>query len=288
MKLSVCIVNFNSISNLRECIESIYEIDISFDYEIIIIDNGSIDESVNTIKNIFSKVVLIQNINNIGYTKAMNMALKYSSGEYALLLNPDAIIKPNYIETMVSFMDDDINIGICGPKVLNADGSFQKSCRRGIAKPLAVFSYFLNLKLFFPNDIRLTEYQLDHLDPGQINDVSGVSGSCMIIRSKLFKTIGYLDELFFAYQEDSDFCLRVLKYGSRVVYNPMVIVKHIGGEGGSKTYPMRAIFEWHRSYFYYYNKYFKKDHSIFFNYFYYMVMFIKLLFAEMYFLIRDS
>ena len=288
MKLSVCIVNFNSISNLTNCIKAIYAKNIRFSHEIIVVDNGSIDDSIHSINKYFPKIVLIENINNVGYTKAMNTALKNSSGEYALLLNPDAIIKSNYIESLVSFMESDNSIGVCGPKVLNVDGSFQKSCRRGIAKPLAVFSYFLNLKIFLPNDTRLTEYHLDHLSPDQINDVSGVSGSCMIIRSNLFKTLGFLDELFFAYQEDSDFCLRVINHGSRVVYNPEIVVNHIGGEGGSRTYPMRAIFEWHRSYFYFYNKYFKKDYSLLFNSFYYTVMFMKLIYSEMSFLIRKK
>ena len=171
--------------------------------------------------------------------------------------------------------------GICGPKVLNVDGSFQKSCRRGIARPGAVFSYFLGLSRLYPNDVRYTGYHLDHIDENLITEVGGVSGSCMLIRREVVDQIGYFDERYFAYQEDSDYCLRASQKGWNIIYYPDAVVYHIGGAGGSNSYPMRAIYEWHRSYYLYYHKHFAVDYSILFNFLYDMIMFVKLIIAEM-------
>ena len=174
-----------------------------------------------------------------------------------------------------------------GPKVISSDGSFQRSCRRGVARPAAVFSYFIGLAKRYPNDQRFTGYHLNHLDENEINEVSGVSGSCMVIRRETLKDIGYFDEQFFAYQEDSDYCLRAKESGWKVYYNPHSIVKHIGGMGGANSVPMKAIFEWHRSYYKYYFKHFADDYSMIFNIFYSIAMAGKLIFAEVKYLIKQ-
>ena len=119
------------------------------------------------------------------------------------------------------------------------------------------------------------------------NEVFGVSGSCMVIKREVIKDIGYFDERYFAYQEDSDYCLMAINKGWKILYNPNVQVLHKGGMGGSNTVPMKAIFEWHRSYFKYYFKHFSKDYSFLFNIFYSLVMLIKLLFSQIYFVIKS-
>ena len=287
MDVSVCIVNLNAKQHLASCLSLLPESLGSCSYEVIIVDNHSQDGSQEFIRQEYPGFHLLINHRNEGYTQAINSAIRVSRGDYLAVLNPDSEPGPNSIFTLIEFLKMNENIGIVGPKVIARDGSFQRSCRRGVARPAAVFSYFLGLAKQYPNDQRFTGYHLNHLDENEINEVSGVSGSCMVIRRKTLKDIGYFDEQFFAYQEDSDYCLRAKERGWKVYYNPHSIVKHRGGMGGANSVPMKAIFEWHRSYYKYYFKHFADDYSMIFNIFYSIAMAGKLIFAEGKYLIKQ-
>ena len=286
MDISVCIVNLNSIKQLEKCLNTLDDGIWPLSYEVIIVDNFSKDGSQNFIKKNFSNVRLVENRRNKGYTSEINKALKMGLGRYKLILNPDSRLMPNSIVTLVSFLKKNERVGIVGPLVLNENGSFQRSCRRGIARPFAVFSYFLGIAKLFPNNQIFTGYHLNHLNIKDINEVSGVSGSCMLIDSKLIDVIGYFDEKYFAYQEDSDFCLRAINSGWKVYFNPQAVVIHTGGFGGSHSLPFRSTFEWHRSYMIYYYKHFSKDYGIIFNVLYSVIMIGKLIFSEIFLLVR--
>ena len=286
MDISVCIVNFNSKKQLEKCLHTIKPAIKPLSYEVIIIDNYSKDGSQELIKKHFEKVRLITNNRNNGYTSEINRAMKIGKGKYKLIMNPDSRLMPKSIINLVTFMKQKKRSGIAGPLVLNEDGSFQWSCRRGVARPFAVFCYFLGIAKLFPKYPIFTGYHLNHLDVKEINEVSGVSGSCMLVDQELINDIGYFDERFFAYQEDSDYCLRAINSGWKVYYNPNSMVIHKGGHGGSNSVPFRAIFEWHRSYILYYFKHFSKDYGIVFNSLYFVIMVSKLIFSEILFMIR--
>tara|TARA_B100001758_G_C18360968_1_gene585716 strand:+ start:19 stop:882 length:864 start_codon:yes stop_codon:yes gene_type:complete len=280
MDISFCIVNLNAKKYLSNCLKSIPGSTKLDSIEIIVVDNNSYDGSANFLIEKYPDIKLIRNRRNKGYTKAMNQALRSSNGEYRVVLNPDTLLMHDSIDILIDQMRSDRNIGIVGPKVINEDGSFQKSCRRGIARPAAVFSYFLGLSERYPSNKRFTGYHLNYLDENTLNEVNGVSGSCMIIFDKLIDDIGYFDERYFAYQEDSDYCLMAINNGWKIYYNPEAVVKHFGGKGGAHSLPSKAIFEWHRSYVRYYFKHFSSDYSFLFNVFYYTIMVGKLIFAE--------
>lgn len=286
MDISVCIVNFNSKKQLEKCLNTIKPAIKPLSYEVIIIDNYSKDGSQELIKKHFEKVRLITNNRNNGYTSEINRAMKIGKGKYKLIMNPDSRLMPKSISNLVTFMKQKKRSGIAGPLVLNEDGSFQWSCRRGVARPFAVFCYFLGIAKLFPQYPIFTGYHLNHLDVKEINEVSGVSGSCMLVDQELINDIGYFDERFFAYQEDSDYCLRAINSGWKVYYNPNSTVIHKGGHGGSNSVPFRSIFEWHRSYILYYFKHFSKDYGIVFNSLYFVIMVSKLIFSEILFMIR--
>ena len=286
MDISVCIVNFNSKKQLEKCLNTIKPAIKPLSYEVIIIDNYSKDGSQEFIKKHFIKVRLIANNRNMGYTSQINRAMKIGKGKYKLIINPDSRLMPKSISNLVNFMKQKKRSGIAGPLVLNEDGSFQWSCRRGVARPFAVFCYFLGIAKLFPQYPIFTGYHLNHLDVKEINEVSGVSGSCMLVDQELINDIGYFDERFFAYQEDSDYCLRAINSGWKVYYNPNSTVIHKGGHGGSNSVPFRSIFEWHRSYILYYFKHFSKDYGIVFNSLYFVIMVSKLIFSEILFMIR--
>ena len=286
MDISFCIVSLNSIKLLKQCLASIPCSVKGYSYEVIVADNYSYDGTAGILRRLYPEVRLITNDRNIGYTKAMNKILKVSRGNFKLVLNPDSKLMECSISKMVDFMKNNSMVGVVGPKVVDSYGQFQMSCRRGLARPDAVFSYFFGLAKIFPKNEKFTGYHLNHLNEDEINQVSGISGSCMLINGKLIEKIGYFDEIFTIYQEDSDFCLRSLNSGWRVFYFPKSKVMHIGGRGGSSSYPYRMILEWHRSYIRFYFKHFSKEYSTVFNSIYLIIMVIKLLLTEIVTLVR--
>jgi len=276
--VSVCILTYQARDYLRQCLQSLAE-NTALEYEVIIVDNGSQDRVAEMVEQEFPGVRLIQNQSNEGFTKPMNQAIRAGTGRYLCQLNPDTLILPGAIDRLVDFMDTHPEVGICGPKVLNRDLTLQKPCRRGESRPWAVISYFTGLARLFPKSPLFGQYLMSYLDEDQTHPVAGVSGSCMLIRKEVVEQIGYLDELFFAYQEDADYCLRAHQVGWEVYYMPEAQIIHYGGMGGSRVEPYRSIFEWHRSYYLFYKKHYAREYFFLFNFFYYLLMFIKLLLA---------
>lgn len=276
--ISVCILTYKAREYLRDCLQSLHE-NTQLSFEVIVVDNGSNDGTVEMLQDEFPDIRLLQNETNEGFTKPMNWALRESKGRYLLLLNPDTIVLPNAIDHLAVFLDKHPEAGICGPKVLNPDKTMQLQCRRGESRPWAVISYFLGLSKLFPKSRFFSQYLVSYLDENGTYPVDGVSGSCMLIRSELLQQIGYLDERFFAYQEDADYCFRARQAGWLVYFVPEAEIIHYGGKGGSKIHPYRSIYEWHHSYYLYYRKNLAKDYFFLFNWLYYLAMLIKLGFA---------
>jgi hypothetical protein len=278
MDISFVIVTFNSLDPVKICLESLYSsISDDLEYEIIISDNDSQDGTKQFIKENYPSIKLIENQTNLGYSKAMNQGLKVAKGKYLIQLNPDVKINPGTFQSLISWMNNHSDVGICIPKVLNQDGSFQKQCRRGFARPIEVLSYFLKLDRVFQNHKVIGNYVKTYLPEDEIAEVDAVSGSCMMIKRELIEDIGFLDERYFAYQEDTDFCFRANKAGWKVYYLPFVSVIHQGGRGGSRTSPYRGIFEWHRSYLLYYQKNLSKDYFFLINWIMYLMIGLKLI-----------
>lgn len=273
--ISICILSLNARDYLKNCIESIYKTKGDLKLEIIVVDNHSQDQTYEMLDSRFPEVIKIRTDKNLGFPKPMNKALKVATGKSCLLLNPDTIIHEHALDRMYEFLFSSPEIGIVGPKVLNDDGSLQKPCRRSEARPWDVFAYFTGLNKLFPNDPRFTGYYLGYRDEDEIHEADGVAGSCMLIRKEVLDQIGYLDERFFAYQEDADYCLRTRKAGWEVYYFPKALVTHFGGKGGSKVEPVRSIVAWHKSYWLYYRKHFSSDYFFLFNWVYYGLMFVK-------------
>jgi GT2 family glycosyltransferase len=276
-QLSICIVSLNAKAYLRDCLDSIYKNCAHITFEIIVVDNGSTDNTIDMLTQDYPEVRTIINKTNTGFTRPNNQAMQIARAtDYILLLNPDTLIPENSLENLVDFANAHPQAGIVGPKVLNRDGSFQTHCKRGEGRPWDTFSYFLGLAKRYPKSKKFSGYLLTYLDENQVNEVPSISGCCMLIRKKLIEAIGGLDEDLFAYQEDTEYCVRARKAGWQVFYAPVAEITHFGGRGGSRTQPLRAIFEWHRSYFIYYNKHLAADYFFLLNWFYYLVMAFKL------------
>ena len=273
---SICIVTYKVRDLLRDCLNSLAEA-TRLDYEVIVVDNGSQDGVVEMLRSEYPSVEVVENDQNLGFTRPMNQAMRLSRGKYLILLNPDTLVQPEALDTLVTFMQDHPEVGICGPKVLNRDGSLQKPCRRGESRPWAVFTYFSGLSSLFPKSKLFGEYLMNYMDEDQAHPVAGVSGSCMLVRRETFNQIGYMDERFFAYQEDADYCYRARQAGWQIYYLPQARIIHYGGMGGSRVQPYRSIYEWHRSYFLFYRKNYARDYFFLFNGLYYAAMLFKLI-----------
>jgi GT2 family glycosyltransferase len=274
--LSICIPTLNAQSLLRDCLNSIQANTHKISFEIIVVDNHSEDGTVEMLRAEFPHGHIIVNDHNAGFTRPTNQALRVTTGRYALLLNNDTVILPNALDDLVQFADAHPEIGIVTPKVLNRDGTLQKQCRRGLATPWELFCYFSGLAARFPKSPRFAGYLVTYLDEDMAQPVAAVSGSCMLVRRAVLDKIGLLDERFFAYQEDTDFCFRARQAGFLVYYYPQAQIIHYASQGGSRVNPYRSIWEWHRSYFLYYRKNLARRYFFLFNWFYYFVMGLKL------------
>ena len=276
--ISVCIVTYEAREFLRACLDSLYD-NTELSFEVIVVDNGSKDGVAGMLHEEFPEVHIIENQINEGFTKPMNQALRMGRGRHLLQLNPDTLILPDALDHLMKFLDDNPEVGICGPKVLNHDRTLQKPCRRGESRPWAVFTYFSGLSKLFPQSKLFGGYLMNYKDEDETHPVAGVSGSCMLISREIIDQIGYLDERFFAWQEDADFCFRTRQAGWQVYYAPTAQIIHYGSLGGSRVHPYRSIYEWHKSYFLYYRKNLARDYFFLFNWLYYFAMLIKFLYT---------
>jgi len=275
-ELGVCILTRGSREKVIPCLQSLFEQTSDHDkMDVVVVDNHSQDGTVEALRAQFPTVRIIANSANLGYSKAVNQGLKALKARYYVLLNPDTVILDRALSRLMKFMDENPRVGICAPKVLNQDGTLQYQSRRGEARPWEVFSYFLGLSKLFPKDPRFSGYLLTHIDNDKVNEVKAVSGSCMMIRSGVISQIGYLDELYFAYQEDTDYCLHARRAGWKVCYVPMAEVIHYGGKGGSGINPYFGVYHWHHSYYLYYRKNLAKDYPFWFHPLYYCAMLAK-------------
>lgn len=284
--ISICIVTLNARIYLKRCLKSIPKAINSLEHEIIIIDNGSVDGTSDLIKKKYPNAFYRKNRKNLGYTIPMNQAISMARGEYILQLNPDIELSKDSIYRLVKYMNKNKKIGISIPRIVDANGDFQKSSRRGMPTPWAAITYFSGLSRLFSNNKIFTQYRLEHLDENTISEVDAVSGSCMLIKSSVIDDIGILDENYFAYQEDSDFCFRAKQADWKIVYNPESTITHYTGRGGSRSYPLKTILEWHRSYYYYYNKHLSENYSILFNLFYKIIMIAKMTCSTFFYFVK--
>lgn len=277
-KLGICIVTRRSLDEVTSCLTSLFEQSPNLDMQVVVVDNDSNDGTQEMIRLKFPSVNLVINNENLGFSRAVNQGLKTLDAHYYLLLNPDTIILDHALQKLIKFMDENLEVGICIPKVLNRDGSLQYQCRRGEGRPWETFSYFLGLARLFPTDQRFTGYLLNHLDNDKVSEVKAVSGSCMMIRREVVDQIGYLDERYFAYQEDTDYCMQARQAGWKVFFVPLAQVIHYGGRGGSASNPYFGVYHWHLSYFLFYRKNLAKDYPFWFHPIYYLAMLVKMIF----------
>jgi GT2 family glycosyltransferase len=252
MDISVIIVGWNSKRYLEECLESLYVAPPSRSAEVIVVDNASTDGSADMVEARFPHVKLIRSEENLGFAKANNLAIQASRGRYVSLVNPDVKVLPGCLDALADFLDQNPKVGNVGPRVLNSDMTLQSSCRRfptlwnnfcmaaGLATALKNSRLVTGEHtLFFPHDRTL--------------DVDVLVGCFWMLRRDALKDIGSLDESFFMYGEDVDWCRRCWKADWKVVFFPGAEAIHHRGTS-SATQPVRCAVAQQRSILHYWSK----------------------------------
>ncbi len=245
LDLSVVIVNYNSGNLLRGCLESLFKEISNLSPEVFVVDNSSKDGSEAVVGE-FPQVNLIENRSNLGFARAANKGIRRSKGRYVLLLNPDTILLHRSLGELVRFMDERPEAGVGGAKLLYPDGRLQLSCRRFPEYSFLLFGRESILTRLFPKNRFSRQYMLTDLDYDRVQEVDFEAGAAMIVRRSIFEEIGYLDEDFFLFAEDTDLCFRAKNSGWKVYFIPQAqIVHHLGASVEKEK--GRAVLEHHKS-----------------------------------------
>ena len=252
--IDLIIVNYKSTDFLLSCLDSIYDRRNGFRANVHVVDNGP-GEFGFLVKSIYPETNIIINDANLGFSKAVNKVLKKTSSPYVIILNPDTIVYENFFESIIGFIKKHPEVGITGPKILNPDGSTQGSARAFPNLLSAFFGRRSILTKWFPNS-RLTAVNiLSQKSNGQTPmEVDWISGACMVVRRRAIEQVGMLDERFFLYWEDVDWCKRMWQKGWKVIYLPVAVIQH-GVGGSSERNLVRSTFEFHKSAYLFYKKY---------------------------------
>lgn len=228
---SILIVSYNTINILRRCLEAIMDAHINLPFEIIVVDNGSSDDSVGMICEAFPGVRLIRNDSNPGFAVATNQAIRCASGKYLLLLNSDAFIKKDLVEGMVQFLEEHTKAAAVGPKILNVDGSLQSMGfpRYGLYS-LVLLPLWQKYNPWNSTSLYLRRQKRK---ANCIRTVGWISGCCMMLSRRSMNLVGELDESFFFYCEDVEWCHRAAHTGLQIWYLGSQEVVHQGSTSGT-------------------------------------------------------
>lgn len=235
MKLSVIIVNYNVKYFLEQCLLSVCKACNGIDSEIIVIDNNSVDGSSKVIKEKFPQVRLIENHENLGFSKANNQGIKISKGAYVLILNPDTVVEEDTFGKSLAFMDAHSDAGGLGVKMIDGKGKFLPESKRGLPTPFVAFCKIFGLSRLFPRSKFFGKYHLGYLDKDKIHEVDIIAGAFMLLRRETLDKTGLLDETFFMYGEDIDLSYRITKAGYKNYYFPETRIIHYKGESTKKS-----------------------------------------------------
>lgn len=243
-KLSIVIVSYNTKDLLLQCLSSVSEQTVETDFEIIVVDNDSKDQSVMEVSAKFPQVKVIANKRNLGFPKANNQGLRLMKGKYALLLNPDTVILDKALDKMVSFMEHRKRAGILGCRILNGDGSLQRAAFPPPSLWTSITSqlnlerlsagkgsryYGRHLERLFPANLTNCYYDSRYKTARRAFRVGWVSGACLLIRRSTVEDIGFMDENLFLFGEDADWCCRARQKGWGVMTLPEAQIIHFGG-----------------------------------------------------------
>jgi len=250
--VSIIIVNWNTAQITCDCLESVYQQTEEISFEVILVDNASSDNSVETIKAQFPQVVLIENDDNRGFAAANNQAMAIAKGRYVLLLNPDTLILDGAIQKTLAFGDKNPTCGIIGIRNDSSDGTLVKNCFQFASVQNMIISVFGLHKLFFRSRLFGRE-RMSWWDYRTVRRVDVVAGCFMLVKHKAINQVGKMDEAYFMYGEEMDWCWRFLQAGWKTLYYPDTKIIHYGGMSAAQN-PVGMQLEQQKSFLYFIKK----------------------------------
>jgi len=234
--ISIVIVNYNVRDHIDACLASIYKSNnYKYKIEIFVVDNNSIDGSSYFIRTKYPEVILIDNNQNVGFSKANNIALKKVTGKYVLILNPDTILEEGTFEKLIKFCEDNKDTGAISSKLIQANGKLDMACKRSFPSISVAIPRILGLSKLFPKSKLFGKYNLTYLNEDETHEVEAICGAFMFIPKIVLDKTGFFDEDYFMYGEDLDLCFRIKKNGFRIFYYPEVKTVHLKGESTKKS-----------------------------------------------------
>jgi len=243
--VSIVIVNWNTKKLLRDCLESVYAHAGDVEFEIVVIDNASTDGSTDMVKDKFKNVVLIENQDNCGFAKANNQGMAVAKGHYVLLLNSDTVVLDNAVANTVRFADENPSAAVIGCKVLNPDGTVQATCFKfpSVLNILLSSSYLYKV---FPNHRFFGREGMTWWDRSDVREVDVVTGCFMLVRREAIEEVGVMDDGFFMYCEETDWCYRFVRNGWKVMFAPVGEIIHFRGQSTAQR-PVAMTVQFWRS-----------------------------------------
>jgi GT2 family glycosyltransferase len=252
--VSVVVVSFNCNGPLIDCLRSLEVERGDVPLEVVLVDNDSRDDTAYAVATGFPWVRLIVNRQNLGFSRAVNEGLRFTNGDYVLILNPDTVVPPGTIGRVVYELERHPDVGMLGCKLVRPDGTFDHACKRGFPTLLSALYYFSGLARRFPRSPYFAQYTAAHLGIDEAGPVDAVNGAFMLVRRSAVDEVGQLDERFWLWAEDLDWCQRYWERGWKVLYWPEAEVVHLKSASVGDRRSLRLNFAFHRSIWLYYAK----------------------------------
>ena len=250
---------------MEQCLNSVYKALSNVSGEVFVIDNNSVDNSIEMVKRKFPETNIIENKINVGFSKANNQGIELSKGKYILLLNPDTVIEEDTLSKVIDFMENNKEAGGLGVHMVDGSGTFLPESKRGLPTPMVAFYKIFGLSTVFPKSKKFGKYYLGYLSEFETNEVEILSGAFMLMRKETLDKVGLLDETFFMYGEDIDLSYRILLGGYKNYYFAETNIIHYKGESTKKS-SINYVFVFYRAMVIFAEKHFSKNNAKLFSF----------------------
>jgi len=253
MDLSTVVVHYRSLDSLPTCLDALRDATSGMAGEVVVVDNASRDDVAAWVARENPGARLISNSENLGYAKAVNQGIAATRGEFVLVMNPDCFLEPDAVRVMLRHAREHPRAGIVGPQLTTEDGAIEYSARAFPDALSFLFNRYSLLTRWFPDNPFSRRYLLTDWDHRTVRDVDWISGACMLVRRAAIEAVGPMDDGFFMFNEDVDWCRRMGNGGWKVTYVPEARAMHRVGASRRRV-PNRIILERHRGMMRYFHK----------------------------------
>jgi len=253
MDLSVVTVNYRSLDPLLECLGSLPAAAAGLSFETVVVDNEQGSRVRATLAQAFPAASVIENAENVGYARAVNQGIAATGGAFVLVLNPDCVFHEGSLRALVDYLRAHPTAAVAGPQITGPDGKLEYSARSFPDHTTLLFNRYSLLTRLFPNNPYSRRYLLSDWDHTSVRSVDWLSGACLLVRRAAIEKVGPMDEAFFMFNEDVDWCRRMKLAGYEVVFVPDARIVHRIGASRSKV-AAKVIYERHRGMSYYFHK----------------------------------